>query len=217
MTRHLDDAELAGENEERRRVWAKQAGRYDKSIAFFERRVFGPGHREWACSHASGRTLEVAVGSGLNIPLYDPSVQLTAVDLSPEMLELARARAAAAGRKVALLEGDAHALAFPDGAFETVVCTYSLCNIPDPHRAVGEMKRVLGPGGRLVLVDHVRSPVKPVLWVQKAIELLTRRFEGEHMTRRPLEQVRAHGLDVVERERLGLAGIVERVVALKPG
>jgi len=203
-------------NEHRREAWAKLAPDYDKRIGFFERRVFGSNHREWACGRAKGKTLEVAVGTGLNLGLYAPDVTLTGLDLSEDMLAIARRRAAEFEREVDLREGDAHELPFPDGTFDTVVCTYSLCNIPDHHRAVGEMKRVLRSGGRLVLVDHIRSAVRPVVWVQKAIEFFSVRSDGDHMTRRPLEQVEAHGFEVVERERQGPTGIIERLVATKP-
>jgi ubiquinone/menaquinone biosynthesis C-methylase UbiE len=208
--------ELQRRNQKVRRAWAKQSCKYDKTIGFYERRVFGAGHPEWACSKASGETLEVAIGTGLNVPLYRPDVRLTGIDLTPEMLSIARKRAAEAGRAAEIREGDAHALPFPDALFDTVVCTYSLCNIPDPARAVGEMKRVLRPGGKLILVDHIGSSSKAILWVQKVIEFLSVRIEGEHMTRRPAEQVEANGFDIIERERRGLAGIVERLVATKP-
>jgi ubiquinone/menaquinone biosynthesis C-methylase UbiE len=115
-----------------------------------------------------------------------------------------------------LAEGDAHDLSYPDNSFDTVVCTYSLCNIPDPRRAVAEMKRVLRPRGKLILVDHVRSPVKPVFWLQKVIELFSAQLEGEHQTRRPLEYVKAEGFEILERDRLGAASVVERLVARKP-
>jgi ubiquinone/menaquinone biosynthesis C-methylase UbiE len=185
-------------------------------MAFFERRVFGAGHRAWACTRARGDTLEVAVGTGLNLPLYDRGVRLTGIDLSPEMLDIARRRADETGLDPDLREADAHELPFAEATFDSVVCTYSLCNIPDPHRAVGEMKRVLRPGGRLVLVDHIRSDVRPLFWLQKTIEFFSR-SEGEYMTRRPLRQVEAHDLLVAERERLGPGGVVERLVALKEG
>ena len=212
----LSANEIETGNAKVKRAWAKRAGSYDKSIGFFERRVFGTEHRAWACSKASGDTLEVAVGTGLNLPLYGDDVQLTAIDLSPEMLEVARQRAQEVGARVELKEGDAHALPFADETFDCVVCTYSLCNIPDPRQAVGEMKRVLRPGGKLLLVDHIRATSRPVYWVQKAIEFLSRRFEGEHMTRRSLEHVEAHGLDVVERHRFGVGEMVERLAAIKP-
>jgi ubiquinone/menaquinone biosynthesis C-methylase UbiE len=158
--------------------------------------------------------LEVAVGTGLNLPLYGREVRLTGIDLSTEMLDVARKRAAGAGRQVDLREGDAHALPFGEASFDTVVCTLSLCNIPDPDRAVAEMKRVLRPGGRLVLVDHVRSTNRLVYVLQKAIEFVSIRVDGDHMTRRPLEEVVANGFHIEERERFKW-GIVERLVATK--
>lgn len=202
-------------NEKMRRSWAKQAPRYDKSMGFFERRLFGPEHRRWACSRTTGATLEVATGTGLNLAHYPDNVTLTGIDLSPEMLAIAQDRALSLHRDIDLHQGDAHDLPFDDATFDSVVCTYSLCNIPDPRLAVAEMKRVLRHGGKLILVDHTRSSVAPILWLQRAIELITVRVEGEYMTRRPLEHVQAMGLNVMESDRLR-AGIVERLVAIRP-
>lgn len=207
--------DLQAENDLRRRIWNEQAGRFDKQMGFLERRVVGTHHRPWACAQASGETLEVAVGTGLNLPYYADEVSLTGIDLSEEMLAIARERAAKLGREVELREADAHELPFDVASFDSVVCTYSLCGIPDPELAVGEMKRVLRPGGRLVLVDHIRSTSRFLFRLQKGIELLSKR-EGEHMTRRPLEQVLANGLQVQLRERMR-AGIIERVIARHPG
>ncbi len=212
----LSRDELARRNDKVRRSWAKQASFYDRSIGFFERRLVGTSHRPWACSRATGQVLEVAVGTGLNLAHYPEGVSLTGLDLTPEMLEIARQRAREIGRDVTLKEGDAHSLPFADGSFDTVVCTYSLCGIPDPNRALSEMKRVLRPGGKLVLVDHIVSTSRVVLGVQKFIELFSIPLGGEHMTRRPLQNAAAVGFNIVERQRLAFAGIVERGVSLKP-
>jgi ubiquinone/menaquinone biosynthesis C-methylase UbiE len=212
----LDQQERARLTDKVRRSWAKQAPRYDKQIGFFERRVFGRSHRPWACSRASGDVLEVAIGTALNLPHYSQEVRLVGLDLSAEMLDRAKDRARELGREVELREGDAHDLPFPDSSFDAVVCTYSLCNIPDPELAVSEMRRVIRPAGKLILVDHIRSASRPVYWLQKAFEFITARLEGEHMTRRPAEYVEAAGFDIVERERLGPTGVVERLVAIKP-
>ena len=201
----------------RRKAWAKMAPKYDKQIGFFERRVFGPSHRLWACSKAEGSTLEVAVGTGLNLAHYPTGISLTGLDLSAEMLAIAKQRAEEHGLQIQLEQGDAQALPYPADHFDTVLCTYSLCNIPDEARAVAEMKRVLKPGGRLILVDHIRSAVKPIYWGQKIVELFSVRIDGDHMTRRPLEQVKEEGFEVVERERYGLGAMVERLVAVKKG
>lgn len=202
--------------EHRRKAWAKLAPKYDKKIDLFERKVLGQEHRTWACSQATGETLEVAIGTGLNLRHYPSSVSLTGIDLSSEMLAIARQRAAELGREVDLREADAQALPFEDDSFDTVVCTYSLCNVPDDAIAIREMKRVLKPGGKLVLVDHIKSAVKPVFWIQKVWEFFSIRIDGDHQTRRPLAHVKAAGFEVVTRDRMRW-GILERLVAAKPG
>ena len=214
MPEQLTEADRERQNARRQRAWDKQAAKYDKQIGWFERHVFGE-NRSWACGRARGDVLEVAVGTGLNLPFYDAEAKVTGIDLSPEMLDIARKRAADLGHDVDLREGDAHALPFGDETFDSVVCTYSLCNIPDVDRAVGEMKRVLKPDGRLILVDHIRSESRPVFLIQKIIEIFSIRIDGDNMTRRPLDQVSANGFTVEERDRFKLGGIVERLVARK--
>ncbi|MDQ3962598.1 MAG: class I SAM-dependent methyltransferase [Actinomycetota bacterium] len=199
----------------RRKAWAKLAPKYDKKIGFFETKVLGEEHRAWACSQATGDTLEVAIGTGLNLPHYPLDVLLTGIDLSPEMLAIARDRATEFDRSVDLREADAQALPFPDASFDAVVCTYSLCNVPDDSIAIDEMKRVLKPGGRLILVDHIRSAVKPIFWIQKMWEFFSIRIDGDHQTRRPSLHVKAAGFDVQTRDRMRW-GILERLVAVKP-
>ena len=212
--RSLTPAERAEANQLRRRAYAKDAPRFDKQMGICERWVFGSEHRTWACSRATGETLEVAIGTGLNLPHYPVDIPLTGLDLSPEMLELARSRATELGRIVELKEGDAQELPFPDSRFDSVVCTYSLCNVPDVARAIAEMKRVLKPGGQLILLDHIRSSVRPILWFQRLVEAVTLRTEGEYMTRRPSIQVEAAGFEIQRRDRLR-AGVVERLTAVR--
>ena len=94
-----------------------------------ERILFEDG-RQWACSRATGDVLEVAIGTGRNLPFYPPHVRLTAIEFSPAMLDIARKRAANPGRQIAAVDlrlGDAQALDLPDAAFDTVICTLSLC------------------------------------------------------------------------------------------
>ena len=91
----------------------------------------------------------------------------------------------------------------------------SLCTIPNPKRAIAEMARVLKPGGRLLLLDHIGSSWPPIFAAQWLLERITIRAAGEHFTRRQLPLVRAAGLEIVETQRLK-AGSVERVFARKP-
>lgn len=205
----------AGRQTERvRKHYERNAGRYDRSIVLSERLLVGDG-RGWACAQAAGDVLEIAAGTGRNFPFYPPGVSLTALDVSSGMLELARARAADVGREVDLRLGDAQSLDFASETFDTVVCTFSLCTIPDWRRAVAEAARVLRPGGRFLLVEHVRSPILPVTLVQRLLDPLFVRFDNDHLLREPLEAVRAEGLEV-EHLRRSRLGIVERLRARKP-
>ncbi|WP_239677556.1 class I SAM-dependent methyltransferase [Natronosporangium hydrolyticum] len=198
-----------------RRVWDKVAPRYDRGIAFWERGLF-EGGREWVCSRATGQVLEVAVGTGRNLPFYPSGVTVTGVELSPAMLAIAEQYAAGLGLATDLREGDAQALPFADASFDTVVCTLSLCAIPDHARAIAEMARVLRPGGRLLLLDHIGSRWWPVWLGQRLLEVVTARAAGEYLTRRPARLLAAAGLQITESERLKL-GAVERVAARKLG
>jgi ubiquinone/menaquinone biosynthesis C-methylase UbiE len=182
---------------------------------FWDRHLFGDS-RPWACGRAAGDVLEVAVGTGRNLSFYPDSVKLTGVDWSPAMLGLARERAAALDRCADLRQGDAQALDFPDESFDTVLCALGLCAIPDDHRAVTEMARVLRPGGRLLLIDHVAASAAALRAVQWLYERITIPLAGEHFRRRPLVYLRELGFLIEESERFSL-GVVERVCARKPG
>ncbi|MGC4806233.1 class I SAM-dependent methyltransferase [Micromonospora sp. DT233] len=196
------------------RVWDEMASDYDRQIGFFERFQFGGG-REWLGARARGRVLEVAIGTGRNLPHYPADATVTGLELSPAMLAIARQRAATLARDVELRLGDAEHLPFDDAAFDTVVCALSLCAIPDPAAAIDEMRRVLVPGGRLLLLDHVASTWPPIYAFQWLLERQTIRYAGEHFTRRQLPLVLAARFEVVEVERLK-AGTVERIFARKP-
>jgi ubiquinone/menaquinone biosynthesis C-methylase UbiE len=111
--------------------------------------------RQWICSRATGRVLEVAVGTGLNLRHYPDGVALTAVDLDQELLSVARGRAGVR-HHVSLLRADAARLPFPAGSFDTVVCTLAMCEFHDRAAVLAEMDRVLRPRGRLLLLDHAQ-------------------------------------------------------------
>jgi ubiquinone/menaquinone biosynthesis C-methylase UbiE len=205
---------VSGETERVRRIYDESARRYDRQIGFFERLLFGGG-REWVCSQARGEVLEVAIGTGRNLPFYPKEVRLTGVDLSPAMLEFAQARARELGIEADLRVGDAQALPFPDEVFDTVVITLSLCTIPDDRKALAEATRVLRPGGRLLLLEHVRSPLLPVRAVQRVLDPLFVRLGADHLLREPLDHLQDASLEV-ERQERSKWGIVERLSARKP-
>jgi len=208
-----EEMDTSAESDRVRRIWNRLASRYDKKVRVPERLLFAGG-REWVCARARGEVLEISIGTGRNLPLYGSDVRLTGIDISSSMLEIARARAAELGRGAELRVGDAQALELHDDSFDTVVCTLALCSIPDARAAVAEMRRVLRPGGRALLLEHVRSSQPLVQVIQRALESVTVWLEGDHLLREPVELLEAEGFEIDELERSKL-GIVERVSARK--
>ncbi len=189
----------------------------------------GPVHRLRArtCEGLRGRVLEVGFGSGLNLGHLPAEVtSLDAVepaDLGWSLSQRRREEAAVPVHRVGL---DGQALDAPDAAYDAVLCTFSLCTIPDPALAVREVRRVLRPGGRLHLLEHGRSPDDRVRAWQQRLEPLQRRVAGGcHLTRDPLRLLADADLRVDESEQRYLPGPAlarpwtygYRVLASRPG
>ena len=196
-----------------RDITGGSAARFDRQMLFLERRFF-PDSRAWVCSRAQGRTLEIAVGTGLNLPYYRDDITLTAVDLEPAMLVLARQRAQSLGREVVVQVADAQALPYDDASFDTVVSTFAMCGVPDVAATIGEAMRVLTPGGRLLLADHVIATNTFVRWGQRVFDAITVPMSGEHWTRRPMDELVASGARVVESVRTR-SGAIEQIHAVR--
>lgn len=204
---------MANETQRVRGIYEEIADRYDRLIGIPEKLLF-KGGRRWVCSRARGEVLELAIGTGRNLPYYPQGIRLTGVELSPAMVEVARRRAGELGIEADLREGDAQNLPFADDSFDTVVFTLSLCTIPDDRRALAEAGRVLRPGGRVLLLEHVRSPVPVVRATQRLLDPLTVRFQADHLLREPLDHLQGEGFDVEILER-SKWGVVERAAARK--
>jgi ubiquinone/menaquinone biosynthesis C-methylase UbiE len=164
---------------------------------------------------ASGRVLEVAVGTGKNLRYYPPGCRISVVDVSREMLNVARKRTAKLSMNVSFSLTDAEALPFSDKSFDTVVSSLTTCTFPNPVAALKEMARICRPGGRILLVEHGRSDREWLgRWQDKTAERHSRQL-GCHWNREPLELVRQAGLKVVETQRVFL-GILYNIEA-EPG
>jgi ubiquinone/menaquinone biosynthesis C-methylase UbiE len=198
----------------------------DKSETERVRRIYdrrtatGPASRgdanlRWLCGRAEGETLEVGIGRGRTLAFYPRYLHLTGIDLSEVALGVAQARADRLGIAAVLRRGDAAALPFTDDHFDTVVFAFVLCTIPDDRRAISEAVRVLRPGGRLLVVEHVRSPNLLARTLERLLDPITVRRQADHLLREPLEHVLAEGLEIETLERSWF-GVMERLAARKP-
>lgn len=196
-------------------IYDRRAARYDQTIGFAERFAFGPLRVSFG-AELQGDILEIGIGSGLNLPHYSPSVgRAVGVDLSRGMLLQARRRATESARPVGLVQADAEHLPFPAATFDTVAISLALCTVPNPDVALREMIRVCRPNGRLVLLEHVRSPIAPVDWMMRLLAPLQHRLFGCNLRRETIDTARSLGL-AIESEQRRLGSIVRLVVARPP-
>jgi ubiquinone/menaquinone biosynthesis C-methylase UbiE len=157
-------------------------------------------YRREVVAAATGRVLEVGVGSGLNLAYYGGQVEMVVgIDPSPRLPTIARQRAVAAGVRACLLQGSAAAIPLGDHSINTVVMTWTLCSIADPSAALGEMRRVLKPGGKLVFVEHGLSPEPGVeRWQHRLTPIWCHLAGGCHLNRKVDGLVRASGFELTK-------------------
>jgi len=172
--------------------------------------------RERVWSQVGGESvLEIGVGTGKNMPYYPAGVHVTGIDLTPGMLEQARRKAQAFGfdSRVGLQLGDAQALDFPDSTFDTALTTFVFCSVPDPVLGLREMKRVVRTGGKVLLLEHMRSS-NPVLgMIMDWLNPIVVRMIGANINRYTVENVRKAGLEIESIEELSKFGIFKMIVA----
>ena len=204
------------------RATALTRARYDRNAHLYDRmtrgseRVMTPGRAALWQRVRGPRVLEVGVGTGRSMSYYPAGMTITAIDLSPRMLHLARTHAARDNTRVDLREAGVQALPFPDASFDTVIATCVFCSVPDPFLGLRELQRVLVPGGQLLLLEHVLS-CRPLL--RSAMELanpLVVRMMGANINRETVENIRRAGFTDLQVEDLWL-DIVKRIAARAPG
>ena len=188
------------------------ADQYEKKI-WFDQHILGVARlRKRLLSKATGKILEAACGIGQNLPLFAPNSEITAVDLSPRMLELARRNAIEHRLNVNLAVMDAEKLEFPDGDFDTVVSTLSTCTFPNPVKALQEIKRVCRPDGLILLLEHGHSNLP---WLARFQDRHEYQHYQDHAGCRwnqdPLDLIQSAGLKVLKSKRavLGIFHSIE--------
>ena len=167
--------------------------------------------RQKLLSQATGKVLEVAVGTGKNLLYYPEGCQITAVDLSAGMLAVARKRADKLSLRITCALMDAETLGFPDERFDTVVSSLSMCTFPNPVIALNEMARVCRSHGRVLLLEHGRSDRERLGRWQDRREDGFARALGCHWNREPPELVRQAKLRIIAARRIffGIFHVIE--------
>jgi ubiquinone/menaquinone biosynthesis C-methylase UbiE len=204
------------------RATALTRARYQRLSAFYDvleglaEGRYRPWRKKLWAQVRGPRVLEVGVGTGKNMPYWPTGVRVTAIDLTPGMLDLARRRAQALGLSADLRLGDAQALDFPDASFDAAVAAFVFCSVPDPVLGLRELRRVVRPGGQVLLLEHERL-ANPVLGaLMDAVNPVVVRLIGANVNRRTVETVRAAGLQVEKVEDLGMGGMY-RLIAARMG
>lgn len=194
-----------------RRRYDRNADRFDRMEAFVEARRMAA-WRALLWSQVRGpRVLELGVGTGKNMPYYRPGMHVTAIDLSPRMLEHARRRAADIAADVELRDGDIQQLPFADASFDTVSATFVFCSVPDPVLGLREARRVLVPGGQLLLLEHTLSENRLLRPLMRAANPLVVRMTGANIDRETVRNVEQAGLAAGNVENLwrGIVKLIE--------
>ncbi len=156
---------------------------------------------------AQGRVLELGIGMGLNLPFYDADrvESVTGVDPARELHAIAEAAPRDPRLAVRVEDGTAEALPFGDASFDCVVCTFTLCSVRDPARALAEARRVLRPGGRFLYCEHGLSPEPDIARWQRRIEPIWKRISGGcHLTRAVTTAIEAAGFSVARHDSMYL-------------
>lgn len=189
------------------------ANGYEKKV-WFDQYILGVARqRKQLMSKAYGKILDVACGTGLNFPFFPAASEITAVDLSQRMLDVARRKAADLNLKIQAHVMDAETLEFAEGSFDTVTSTLSTCTFPDPIQALQEMKRVCRTGGLILLLEHGHSSLR---WLAKLQDRNVlphyQQNAGCRWNQDPLDLVKAAGLNSLKSKRFGL-GMFHAIVA----
>ncbi len=162
---------------------------------------------------AKGKILEVGVGTGKNFDYYPAGADVTAIDFADKMITLARKNAAKKGLLFEIEKGNVENLAYPDNFFDTAVATFVFCSVPNPIKGLKELRRVVKPDGKVLLLEHVRIDKPLIGWIMDRLNPLVVRLVGANINRHTVENVSLSGLLIEEIESLGPMKMVKMMVA----
>ncbi len=200
---------VAIDNERLVKVFDKQADKWDRRR---RKQTLDSKWRRQLLAGARGQVLEIAVGAGGNFAYYDRSVHVTALDFSPLMVEKAKGAAKENRIEADFFVGDIAAADFPEGAYDTVVSTLSMCAYSDPVWVLEQMNRWCREDGQILLLEHGKSAFTPLAWLQNLVDPLQVRMVGCHANR-DIEGILNASPLKVERHERHFFGMVDMVWA----
>jgi ubiquinone/menaquinone biosynthesis C-methylase UbiE len=195
-------------------------GKWDKLAANFDVMAGNGAEKRWLpkkrelFSQMHGDVLFLALGTGLDIVAFPPGQSITAIDISPKMVEQAAPRVAAYDGTIDARVMDVHELDFADGQFDQVFTSCTFCSVPNPVAGLRSLQRVLKPGGELFMFEHTGSRVFPFNLMMKLMSQLTERV-GPSMSRQTVANVREAGYELLSVENLFL-DVVKIIKARAP-
>lgn len=183
---------------------------------FFPENIMFKKWRKRILQQPKGKVLEIGVGTGKNLPYYNyKKVVLTAIDISEGMLKQAEALAKKNTFPVSFKLASAQKLPFEDDTFDYIICTCVLCSVPEPVIALKEMKRVLKPEGKIIMLEHVLSKNRIIACIENLFNPLTTRMMGVNINRNTLENIKKSGLKLIKEKNLALIDIFKEMEAEK--
>ena len=185
------------------------ASGYDKAEYLMEQ-MFASDLRQESVSKLAGNVLEVGVGTGKNLQFYNDSAEITGIDISAKMLAKAREKADNINRRIELIKMDAQDLQFDSNTFDSVLGTFIFCSIPDPIKAMQEIKRVAKPNAEIIFIEHVLSKIETIALLENLINPIVSSTFGFNVNRDTKANIKKAGLIIEQDEKLALFDVFRR-------
>jgi len=167
-------------------------------------------------SNLIGKVLDVGIGTGKNIDYYNNEAEVTGIDFSKKMLEKAKRKFKKSGRKnISLKLMDVENLKFRDNSFDYVITSSVFCSVPNPIEGLKEIKRVLKPNGKLIMVEHVLSKNKIIAFFENLFNPMVKFLTGVNINRNTRQNIEKSGMVVKKEKNLALIDIFRLFVAKK--
>lgn len=200
----------------------KTIKKYNRNAKFYdlfskgsEKRWFSKWKKQFF-SPLKGKILEVGIGTGKSIEYYNNKAKVIGIDFSEEMLKRAKERLTKLNKKnIILKQMDVENLKFKDNTFDYVVTSCVFCSVPNPIKGLKEIKRVLKPTGKLIMIEHVLSKNKFMALIEYIFNPMTKFFMGVNITRNTKQNILDSGMKIIEDKNLALYDIFKKFVAEK--